>query len=111
MKRIKYSNFSSMNEILNGLNFDYNQSAEMQKQKLFNFWEEIVGAKFSSVSKPYELTKNNVLMVSCANSFIANELFMLKKKIFLKLSEKATEVDLEIKDLRFDYKNWIEQNK
>ena len=106
MKKIKYSNFESMKDIINQLDLKYDATIETNKQKFFDQWENIVGKKLSSVSKPIEINKNSVLVVACKNSFIANELFLAKNNFIELIEDKSKELGLEIRDLRFEYKNW-----
>lgn len=106
MKKIKYSEFESINDIIKQFDFKYDSSKENNKSMFFCLWEDIIGEKIASVSTPVELTEKAILKISCANSFVANELFMQKKNLILLLKEKAQELNLEIKDLMFDYKSW-----
>lgn len=106
MKKIKYSDFENINDIIQQFDFNYDAPKEDGKLLLFNSWESLVGSKIASVSMPIELTEKAILKISCANSFVANELFMQKQNLMTLLKEKAQELNLEIKDLMFDYKNW-----
>lgn len=111
MKKIKYSNFESIQDVMSQFEFKYDVSQEAEKQQLFDTWVDVVGKKLSTVSKPLEVTKNSVLIVSCANSFIANELFLVKNNLLEILQEKIVDFSIEIKDLKFDYKSWAENQK
>lgn len=108
MKKIKYSEFERIKEIIKQFDFNYDFAKESNKSSFFNAWEDIVGKKIASVSIPVELTEKAVLKISCANSFVANELFMQKQNLMTLLKEKAKELNLEIKDLTFDYKSWTD---
>ena len=109
MKKIRYSNFESIKEIIMHLDLEYVPSKEENKQKLFDEWENIVGKKLASVSKPIEINSSSVLIISCANSFIANELFMSKNNLLELLDDKIREYSLDVKDIRFEYKNWVKK--
>lgn len=106
MKKIKYSDFESIKDIIQQFDFKYDSSKENNKESFFNEWENIVGQKIASVSRPIELSEKNFLKISCANSFVANELFMQKQNLLKLIKEKAQELKIEVKDLIFDYKNW-----
>lgn len=106
MKKIKYSEFESIKEVMNQFNFKYDASAESQKQQFFDDWTEVVGQKLAAVSKPVEVTRNNVLIIYCANSFIANELFLEKNGLLELVQEKIKGYNFDVVDLKFDYKNW-----
>ncbi len=106
MKKVKYSDFESIQEIIGQIDLKYDQSIENNKSLLFEEWQNIIGEKISSLSKPVELSDKNLLKISCANSFVANELFMQKQNLIIIINEKAKEYNLKVRDLIFDYKNW-----
>lgn len=106
MKKIKYSDFESVHEIIGKIDLKYDKSIENNKALLFEEWESIIGEKIASLSKPVELSDKNLLKISCANSFVANELFMQKQNLLILINEKAHEFNLNVRDLIFDYKNW-----
>lgn len=106
MKKIRYSDFDSIQEIISNLDLTYNKSEEENKQKFFEEWKEIVGDKIASVSKPVEINDKNILTILCANSFAANELFLSKNKLLIIMEERLKTLNLKISDIRFDYKNW-----
>lgn len=109
MKKIRYSQFESINDVIGQIDFKYDAPLEAKKQQLFDEWMDVVGKKLSAVSKPIEVTKNNVLIISCANSFIANELFLVKNNLLELLQEKVQDLNIEINDLKFDYMSWSKQ--
>ncbi len=109
MGKIKYSNFESIKEIMGQFDFSHDSSLEANKQIFFDHWEEMVGKKISAVTKPFEINQKEVLVISCANSFIANELFLSKTSLLELIREKAKELGIEIRDLKFDYKNWVKK--
>lgn len=111
MKKIRYSNFESIQDVISHMDFKYDAPLEAQKQQLFDEWIDVVGTKLSTVSRPLEVTKNNVLIISCANSFIANELFLVKNSLLELLQEKVQDSKVEIRDLKFDYKSWTVNKK
>ena len=108
MKRLNNSDFESLQSIIENLNITCNETEENLKEELFGSWEEIIGNKISKFSKIYEISADNVLTVLCADSFVANELYFEKDKIFLLIEKKAKELGIKIKDIKFDYKKWKE---
>ena len=103
-------NFNSIGEILGStLNDGAEYSIVSRYAVFFSFWGDIVGSKFSSTSKPY-LVKEGNLYVSCANSFVVQELMMFKGDILKKIIPYANGVNLDIKDIVFSYKNWESAN-
>lgn len=107
-KKIHNSNFELIENIIKDMNFNYEESVQDKKQQLFNSWEEIIGNKISKFSKLFEISADNVVTVQCADSFVANELYFEKDKIFNLVNKKAQELGIKIEDIKFDYKKWKE---
>ena len=110
MKKLKYSNFELLKNVFEEIAINYDESKTQAKQELFDSWQEIIGEKISKFSKLYEISDDNVLTIACTDSFIANELFMEKQKIFTLIVEKAEKLGINIKDIRFNYKIWKESS-
>ncbi len=106
MGRIKYSNFESIQEIIGHFDFSHDENLESKKQQFFDDWEKTVGQKISKMTKPVDISQKGLLTVSCANSFVANELHLSKGPFLELIQEKAKELQIDITDIRFDYKNW-----
>lgn len=106
INKIKYSNFHSIQEVMNSLDFNYKPDETHKKETFFSEWKNIVGEKLAKVSKPFDITDKKILIISCMNSYIANELFLLKKDILTVIQDKLDELNLQVKDIIFDYKNW-----
>ncbi len=103
--------FETIGEIFGNSVFGTADFSRISKQiTLFSFWGNVVGEKFIKNSKPYSY-KFKKLFVSCKNSFVAQELLMYKKEILKKASVYANALELEIKDIVFEYKNWREEKK
>ena len=81
-KKIHNSNFELIENIIKDMKFNYEESVQDKKQQLFDSWEEIIGEKISKFSKLFEISTDNVITVQCADSFVANELYFEKDKIF-----------------------------
>ncbi len=107
-----YSEFSKLADILNesvladksfGQALDNCVSCSM----LFAFWKDVVGKRFEKISIPYEL-KKGILFVSVISPVVTQELCMYKADIIKKYEPYAKGLNLEIKDIRFIYKNWLD---
>lgn len=107
-KKIHNSNFELIENIIKDLKFNYEESVQDKKQQLFDSWEEIIGKKISKFSKLFEISSDNVITVQCADSFVANELYFEKDKIFTLVNKKAQELGIKLEDIKFDYKKWKE---
>jgi len=110
MKRINNSNFERIEDVIKSLDLKYNQEEFLTIEKLDNYWIEIVGKKISEFSKVFDISSDNKITITCADSFIANELYFEKEKLLKRMNEKAQETGIIIQDIRFDYKKWKERN-
>ena len=107
-KKIHNSNFELIENIIKDMKFNYEESVQDKKQQLFDSWEEIIGKKISKFSKLFEISSDNVITVQCADSFVANELYFEKDKIFTLVNKKAQELGIKLEGIKFDYKKWKE---
>jgi predicted nucleic acid-binding Zn ribbon protein len=110
MKRLNNSQFVLLSDIIKDMNFDYKPETCQKLKNLQNAWEEIVGNKISQFSKVHEFSTDNILTVTCADSFISNELYLVKEKLLPLMNEKVQELGIEIKDIKFNYTKWEERN-
>ena len=76
MKKLNNSNFELLEDIIKNLDFNYDPSHNQTLEKLECYWNETIGNKISKFSKVLEISDDNVLTVICADSFIANELYL-----------------------------------
>jgi len=72
---------------------------------IFSFWNNIVGAKFANVTKPYTI-KAQKLYVSAKSPIVIQELTLYKSKILIKVNSYSKPLGIEIKDIIFSYKNY-----
>ncbi|MGM9993709.1 MAG: DciA family protein [Candidatus Avigastranaerophilus sp.] len=110
MKRLNNSNFELLREVFKEMHFEKETSTIEAREELFNSWEEIIGDKIAKLSKVWELSADNILTIACADSFVANELYFVKDKIFSLVEEKAEKLGIKIKDIKFNYKIWKEDS-
>lgn len=110
MKRINNSNFELLQDVINELEFNYKEEDVQNLEKLTGYWIEIVGSEISKFSKVLEISTDNILTIVCSDCFAANELYLEKERLLKKMNEKAHELGIKIKDIRFNYKKWKEQN-
>ncbi len=110
MKRLNNSNFELLREVFKEMRFEKETSTIEAREELFNSWEEIIGDKIAKLSKVWELSADNILTIACADSFVANELYFAKDKIFSLVEEKAEKLGIKIKDIKFNYKIWKEDS-
>ena len=80
-------------------------NAIIKHSTIFSFWGNIVGAKFSNITKPYSI-KANKIYVSVKSPVIAQELSLYKAKILQKINSYSQPLGLFINDIVFNYKNY-----
>lgn len=82
-------NFETAADIIKSLNFTVQRDYSDKAEALFSEWEYVVGEKLAKYSKPKKLTEDGILIVSCKNSVVGNELFNSRIRINKILEEKA----------------------
>lgn len=107
MKRLNYSNFELVQDIIGDLKINYNSDNYRIVESLNEYWRETVGENVAKYSKLINFSKN-IITVTCADSFVANELYLRKAKILEFMSKKITNLGIKIEDIKFDYKKWKE---
>lgn len=108
MKRLNNSDFDLIQNIIKDIDFNYEETSQLKKEELFGLWKDIIGEKISKFSKPMDLSSDGILTIACSDSFVANELYFEKDKIFSLLQEKSEKMGIKLKDIKFDYRKWKE---
>ena len=132
MKKILYSNFEGIDDILSDmLNTDTKQPKKYKKSNtkdldfgelnssaknlikkainrktLYKFWNKAVGEKFGKMSFPYGMTANYTMIIACKNAIVAQELILKKLDILENLQPYVKSLNMTVKDLKFDPKKW-----
>ena len=106
MKKIRYSNFEMIEDVIKNIDFNYNPIRE----NLESYWVETVGEKIKTMAKVLDFSADNVLTIVCSDSYVANELYLEKSKLLEFMNIKAQETGIKIEDIKFDYKKWKETN-
>jgi predicted nucleic acid-binding Zn ribbon protein len=89
MERDNISELENLSDILKSININYNPEYQAKTSVLLADWHSVVGEKLAKYSSPKSFTDDGVLLVSCKNSVVANELFILRQKINKLLLERA----------------------
>ena len=55
------------------------------------------------------MTTNSVMVIACKNSAVAQELMLRKTKILKDFEPYLKSLKMNVKDLRFDVKRWVEE--
>lgn len=106
MKKLHTSNFALLKDVLQDIKFNFDEEKTRNLQSLKEYWHITAGNKISKLSKVSGISADNIVIVNCADSFVANELFMVKKDLLRQMREISQKTGIEIKDLKFVYKNW-----
>ena len=103
MSKLNNTDFQSIQEILSAMDFK-KDFAPVDGEALFEGWKQCVGEKVSGLSKPLNLSQDGVLTISCANSLVANELYMERHNLLQIVRENFKNLGIEIKVLKIDKK-------
>ncbi len=80
-------------------------NSAIKHSTIFSFWSNIVGAKFSNITKP-SVIKGQKLYVSAKNPVVIQELTLYKAKLISKINSYSKPLGVEINDIIFNYKNY-----
>ena len=103
-------NFELIQDIIKTLDFCAEESKMDKIGQLQKILEETEAGKFAPMPRVYDILNSETVTIICADSFIANELYLDKEKLLKPMKEKADKIGIRIKDLKFDYKKWKERN-
>lgn len=106
MKKILYSDFEDAGSIIEKIMTSKELKKAITRNNLYKFWSKIVGKKFSEKSKPYGMMSGGVMIITCKNAAIAQELMFQKPQILEKFKPFLKSLHLNVKDLKFDCKKW-----
>ena len=109
MKKLNNSNFELIEDIIKTIDLKPEMSLQKNIDSLEEFWVEVVGENISKLSRIYNISKENTVVVICSDSYIANELYLEKETLLKKMKEKSEKLGIKIKDMKFDYKKWKER--
>ena len=110
-KKVLYTDFEGIDEVISKMLKDKEFKKAITKSNLFKFWKKAVGEKFKNNSKPYSMTTNSVMFIACKNSAVAQELMLRKTKILKELEPYLKSLKMNVKDLRFDVKKWVDEKE
>ena len=68
MKKIDYSNFELIENIIKDINFNYKKDSYEKLDNIKYYWIETIGNKISKLTKVYKITDDNILTIICADS-------------------------------------------
>ncbi len=110
MEKIRYTKFKYIDDIIQKLA----QKAEVKKaitrSNLCKFWNKVAGDKFSQNSKPYSMIKGGTMVIACKTPAVAQELMLRKTQLLVKFQPYTESLNINLKDLKFDPKKWVEED-
>ncbi len=126
MKKILYSNFEGIDNILASMLDDTSKSKKnnddefsnntknlikkaINRNTLYKFWKKAVGEKFGELSYPYGMAPQYTMIIACKNAIVAQELLLRKHEIIEKLAPYTKSLKITVRDLKFDPKKWDEE--
>ena len=110
-KKVLYTDFEGIDEVILKMLEDKEFKKAITKSNLFKFWKQVAGEKFKNNSKPYSMTTNSVMVIACKNSAVAQELMLRKTKILKELEPYLKSLKMNVKDMRFDVKKWVDEKE
>ena len=110
MKKILYTKFESVGDILSELKKKLKPKKQSKVLTLFLTWKEVAGSKLAEFSKPIGLSKDKTLIVACKNSMISQELYLNKTRILKSIQFYAKNLQLTVNDICFSHKIWGKYN-
>jgi hypothetical protein len=109
MKKILYTNFQNIDEIIEGMMKNAAIKKAMTRANLYKFWKIAAGEKFAKNSKPYSMLKGSVMVIACRSSIVAQELMLRKTQILDRLKPYTESLRIKVADLKFDVKKWVDE--
>jgi predicted nucleic acid-binding Zn ribbon protein len=105
-KKSIYTDFVPSSELIADLMETKEFKKAVTRSNLCNFWAKVAGRKFGEKSRPYSMSANNVMIIACENSIVAQELTLRKFQLLEKFKPYLKSLQMTVKDLRFDPKKW-----
>ena len=109
MKKVLYTDFVSTEEIISEMLTNKDIKKALTRSNLYKFWAKTAGEKFAEKSKPYSMLGGGVMVIACENAIVAQELTLRKNQILVKLQPYLKSLKMNVKDLKFDPKKWVEE--
>ncbi len=109
MKKILYTKFQNMDEIIAKLMEKAEIRKAITRSNLCKFWNKVAGEKFAQNSKPYSMIKGSIMVIACKTPIVAQELMLRKTQLLVKFKPYVESLNMKLTDLRFDAKKWVDE--
>lgn len=109
MKEILYTDIKGIDSLISDLLKD-NQMLQkaMKRSTIYKFWAKVVGKPFDTKSRPHGMINGSIMVVACESAAVVQELTLRKKQIIEKYSPYVKPLNINIKDIIFDVKKWVD---
>lgn len=111
MKKILYTRFKYMDEILEDLMKNAAVRKAITRANLCKFWSKVAGEKFAQHSRPYSMLRGSIMVIACETPTVAQELMLRKTQLLVKFKPYVESLKMKLTDLKFDSKKWIDLPK
>jgi predicted nucleic acid-binding Zn ribbon protein len=108
MKKILYTKFKNIDDIIADLAKNAAIRKAITRANLCKFWGKVAGEKFAQNSKPYSMIKGSIMVIACKTPVVAQELMLRKTQLLVKFRPYVESLNMKLSDLRFDAKKWID---
>lgn len=108
MKKILYTKFQYIDEIIEQLAQKKEIKKAITRNNLYKFWSKVAGEKFAKNSRPYSMIKGNIMVIACKTPTVAQELMLHKTQLLVKFKPYVESLHIKLSDLKFDSKKWEE---
>ncbi len=109
MKKVLYTDFVTSESLIEELLDNKEIKKAITRNNLYKFWHKVAGEKFAKKSKPYSMMGGGVMVIACENAIVAQELTLRKFQLIEKFQPYLKSLKMNIKDLRFDPKKWVNE--
>ena len=109
MKKILYTKFKNIDEIIAEMAKHAAIRKAMTRANLCKFWRKVAGEKFAQNSKPYSMLRGSIMVIACKTPVVAQELLLRKSQLLCKFKPYVESLDFKLTDLRFDAKKWVDE--
>ena len=109
MKKVIYTDFVTTESLVEVLLEKKEIKKAITRSNLYKFWDKVAGEKFAKRSKPYSMMTGGVMVIACENAIVAQELTLRKFQLLAKFEPYLKSLKMNVKDLRFDPKKWVEE--
>lgn len=109
VKKVLYTDFVTTESLVEEMFGDNKEIKKaLTRSNLCKFWAKAAGEKFGKRSRPYSMMSGGVMVIACENAIVAQELTLRKTQILVKFEPYAKSLKMNVKDLRFDPKKWVD---